>query len=116
MNRRNLSLASAGRRAGAGSGVAAVRGRPAGADRKAAGARAGRRAAFTLIELLVIAAIISLLMTMLLPVLRRAKELARRSICAGNVKSLVLSMGVYASQNASQSTGVWFDMDRAAGG
>ena len=73
-----------------------------GAFPRGAAARAGRRGAFTLIELLVVIAIIALLMTMLLPVLRRAKELARRSICATNVKSLLSTMAIYSSQNANR--------------
>ncbi len=53
-------------------------------------ARRTRRSvsAFTLIELLVVVAIIALLIAILLPSLLRAKEQARASLCAHNIKQL----------------------------
>lgn len=54
---------------------------------------------FTLIELLVVISIIALLMSIMMPALGRAKELARRSICANNLKSLGQGVFVYASSN-----------------
>ena len=50
---------------------------------------------FTLIELLVVIAIISILMAILLPSLRLAKESGRKTVCRGNLKSLGYGYGLY---------------------
>ena len=57
----------------------------------------GKRAAFTLIELLVVVAIISLLVSILLPSLNRAKQLAARVHCQMNLHNLGLLMAQYAN-------------------
>ncbi len=51
---------------------------------------------FTLIELLVVIAIIALLLSILLPGLKKAKEYARRVICAGRMNQIGVAMKLYA--------------------
>lgn len=56
---------------------------------------ARRKTAFTLIELLVVVAIIALLAAILFPVFARARENARRTNCASNLKQISLGMRQY---------------------
>jgi prepilin-type N-terminal cleavage/methylation domain-containing protein/prepilin-type processing-associated H-X9-DG protein len=53
------------------------------------------RRGFTLIELLVVIAIIAILAAILFPVFARAREKARQSSCASNVKQLALAHMMY---------------------
>ena len=55
-----------------------------------------KRQAFTLIELLIVIAIIALLAAILFPVFGRARENARRTSCASNMKQMGLAMLQYA--------------------
>jgi prepilin-type N-terminal cleavage/methylation domain-containing protein/prepilin-type processing-associated H-X9-DG protein len=55
-----------------------------------------RTKAFTLIELLVVVAIISLLVMILMPSLTRARELARRAVCAANLNGIGKGFTIYA--------------------
>jgi prepilin-type N-terminal cleavage/methylation domain-containing protein len=57
------------------------------------------RRGFTLIELLVVVAIIALLMAILLPSLRRAREQGKQTVCLANQKTLALAFVQYANEN-----------------
>ncbi len=57
------------------------------------------KSGFTLIELLVVISIIALLIAILLPSLGRARELANRSVCSANERSILQSMIIYAQSD-----------------
>ena len=59
--------------------------------------RRPRQKAFTLIELLVVVSIIALLVSILLPALSKARELAKRSICSVNMRTVGTALFTYDS-------------------
>jgi len=56
-------------------------------------------AAFTLAELLVVIGIIAVLISILLPVLRKIREQARTVVCASNQRQILHSMLLYSAEN-----------------
>ncbi|MCC6659789.1 MAG: type II secretion system protein [Phycisphaerales bacterium] len=57
------------------------------------------RRGFTLIELLVSIAVIALLVGILLPALRHAREAARSAVCLSNLRQMAAAISIYADEN-----------------
>jgi len=75
-----------------------------------------RTKAFTLIELLVVIAIIALLMSILTPVLRKARESAKETICRSHLRAIGLGIIIFLQDNnytmadCSRANGFfWYD-------
>ena len=57
------------------------------------------RAGFTLIELLVVIAIIALLISILLPSLKQAREQGKRAVCLSNLRSVAQGTAAYSTED-----------------
>ena len=61
--------------------------------------------AFTLIELLVVIAILALLLTILMPMLARAKDIAKRITCASNMRAIGQAAMIFAAEHGGRGPG-----------
>jgi prepilin-type N-terminal cleavage/methylation domain-containing protein/prepilin-type processing-associated H-X9-DG protein len=69
---------------------------------------------FTLIELLVVISIIAILMAILMPALRAARDQAKRVHCVSNVKTLSLAWFMYKDENDDKLVGAMINDDSYA--
>ena len=70
-----------------------------------------RRSAFTLVELLVVIGIIALLISILLPVLSKAKEQANAVKCGANLRTLMSAFLMFAQDHKDHLPGLDSDRD-----
>ena len=77
------------------------------------------RRTFTLIELLVVIAIIAILAALLLPALKRSREMGMRAVCTSNLRMMHIGAYAYASDYDDRLPGggntTFLDADRNAG-
>jgi len=66
--------------------------------------------AFTLIELLVVIAIIALLVSILVPSLKRAREIAHEVVCTSQLKAIGTGSTLYEEENNREFALIWDDL------
>ena len=66
-----------------------------------------RKRAFTLIELLVVIAIVSIMTSLLLPAVSKAKLSAQRTVCLSNLQQLNLGCKMYTDDNGGELVASW---------
>jgi prepilin-type N-terminal cleavage/methylation domain-containing protein/prepilin-type processing-associated H-X9-DG protein len=71
---------------------------------------------FTLIELLVVVAIIGILMTLLIPSLKKARDAGYYAVCSSNMKQLGVATFAYLKENNSFYMSNWKDSNWAEDG
>jgi prepilin-type N-terminal cleavage/methylation domain-containing protein/prepilin-type processing-associated H-X9-DG protein len=75
-----------------------------------------KQKAFTLIELLVVISIIALLVAILLPALKNAREQTKRIVCLSNLRQLTLAWIMYAESNDDQIVcGLTTEIEKSGG-
>jgi prepilin-type N-terminal cleavage/methylation domain-containing protein len=67
--------------------------------------RCSRFCGFTLVEILVVTAVIGLLVAIMLPAIQKARESARKSQCANNLKQIGLGMHAYLNDHQALPPG-----------
>jgi prepilin-type N-terminal cleavage/methylation domain-containing protein len=72
------------------------------------------RAGFTLIELLIVIAIIAILASMLLPALKKSRDLTKRSVCTNNMKQIYLGALNYSADNDEMLPDIMYWTSRIA--
>jgi prepilin-type N-terminal cleavage/methylation domain-containing protein len=75
---------------------------------RTARASSGLRA-FTLVELLVVIGIIALLVAILMPALRRAREQAHGVACSSNQRQIMMAFLMFANEHKGHLPGNWWD-------
>ena len=60
-----------------------------------------KRSSFTVVELLVVIAVIALLIGVLLPALKSARQQAKAVSCSSNIKQLTFALLMYETQNGT---------------
>ena len=67
------------------------------------------RRAFTLVELLVVIGIIALLVSIMMPALRRARESANAIACSSNQRQITMAFLMFANEHKGHLPGNWWD-------